>query len=137
MSSKEVYTGPMKPRCAWVTNDPLYLTYHDAEWGVPLRDDGKLFELLVLETFQAGLSWLTVLKKRENFRAAFHGFDAEKIAQYGGIRVTGSAEQSRHHPQPPQTAGDGGECSSFSGYADLVRLIFSLRLGTSSVESRK
>lgn len=71
-----------KPRCAWVTDNPLYLSYHDFEWGVPLRDDPKLFELLVLETFQAGLSWLTVLKKRENFRAALDGFDASKIARY-------------------------------------------------------
>ena len=74
---------PTESRCAWVTSDPLYLDYHDAEWGVPLRDDAKLFELLVLETFQAGLSWLTVLKKRENFRAALSGFDAEKLARYG------------------------------------------------------
>ena len=72
----------MKTRCAWVTSDPLYRNYHDLEWGVPLHDDRKLFELLVLETFQAGLSWLTVLKKRENFRDALSGFDTEQIAPY-------------------------------------------------------
>ncbi|CAN5840279.1 DNA-3-methyladenine glycosylase I [soil metagenome] len=77
----------MRTRCAWVTHDPLYIAYHDAEWGVPLRDDAKLFELLVLETFQAGLSWLTVLKKRENFRAAFDRFDAEKIARYDEAKL--------------------------------------------------
>ena len=76
-----------KPRCAWVTSDPLYTAYHDVEWGVPLYDDTKLFELLVLETFQAGLSWLTVLKKRENFRAALSGFDARKIALYDECRL--------------------------------------------------
>lgn len=73
----------MPKRCAWVTSDPLYISYHDTEWGVPLYDDRKLFEFLVLEGFQAGLSWLTILRKRENFRAAFDGFAAEKIARYG------------------------------------------------------
>jgi DNA-3-methyladenine glycosylase I len=70
-------------RCAWVTTDPLYLAYHDAEWGVPVHDDGRLFEFLVLETFQAGLSWLTVLRKRENFRQAFDHFKVETVASYG------------------------------------------------------
>ena len=68
-------------RCAWI-NDPLMREYHDTEWGVPLHDDGKLFEFLVLEGFQAGLSWATILRKRENFRKAFHGFDPERIARY-------------------------------------------------------
>ncbi len=70
-----------------MTGDPLYLEYHDREWGVPLHDDAKLFELLVLETFQAGLSWLTVLKKRENFRTAFDHFDASKMARYDGATL--------------------------------------------------
>jgi DNA-3-methyladenine glycosylase I len=70
-------------RCTWPgLNDPLYTHYHDTEWGVPVADDQKLFEKLVLEGFQAGLSWLTILKKRENFRAAFHNFDAERIVRY-------------------------------------------------------
>ena len=72
-----------KKRCAWVGNDPLYIQYHDEEWGVPLYDDDKLFEFLILETFQAGLSWITILRKRENFRKAFDGFDYKKIANYG------------------------------------------------------
>jgi len=72
----------MKERCFWVTNDPLYIKYHDEEWGVPVYDDETLFEFLVLETFQAGLSWITILKKRENFRAAFDKFDYKKIAEY-------------------------------------------------------
>jgi DNA-3-methyladenine glycosylase I len=71
-----------KNRCAWCGNDPLYIQYHDEEWGVPVYDDSKLFEFLILETFQAGLSWITVLRKRENFRKAFDNFDYKKIANY-------------------------------------------------------
>jgi DNA-3-methyladenine glycosylase I len=71
-------------RCPWTgIGDPLYERYHDEEWGVPHADDTRLFEKLVLEGFQSGLSWLTILRKRENFRKAFHGFDAERIARYG------------------------------------------------------
>jgi DNA-3-methyladenine glycosylase I len=69
-------------RCPWPGTDPLYVRYHDEEWGVPLRDDRKLFELLLLEGAQAGLSWLTILRKRENYRAAFDAFDPEKLARY-------------------------------------------------------
>lgn len=69
-------------RCSWCLGDPLYESYHDTEWGVPLFDEDKLFEFLILETFQSGLSWLTVLKKREHFRAAFDGFNFEKVARY-------------------------------------------------------
>ncbi len=71
-----------KQRCAWCGNDPLYVAYHDDEWGVPVYDDATLFEFLTLETFQAGLSWITVLRKRENFRKAFDGFDYRKVASY-------------------------------------------------------
>ena len=71
-----------KTRCDWSTKDPLYIKYHDEEWGSPLKDDQKLFEFLTLETFQAGLSWITVLRKRENFRAEFDNFDYKKIAVY-------------------------------------------------------
>jgi DNA-3-methyladenine glycosylase I len=71
------------PRCEWAGSDPFYVDYHDREWGVPCHDDRELFELLILEGFQAGLSWLTILRKREAFRRAFDGFDAEKIAAYG------------------------------------------------------
>ena len=72
----------MKNRCSWCGEDPLYVAYHDEEWGVPLKDDHALFEFLILETFQAGLSWITVLRKRENFRKAFDNFDYKKIAKY-------------------------------------------------------
>jgi len=69
-------------RCEWCGSDPLYIAYHDKEWGVPLHDDRLLFELLILEGAQAGLSWLTILKKRENYKKAFHSFDPEMIADY-------------------------------------------------------
>ena len=72
----------MKNRCSWANGDPLYEEYHDTEWGKPLKDDDQLFEFLILEGFQAGLSWITILRKRENFRKAFSGFDARKIAKY-------------------------------------------------------
>lgn len=69
-------------RCGWSTSDPLYVQYHDEEWGVPLHDDQKLFEFLVLEGMQAGLSWLTILRKRDNFRKAFDDFDPQQVARY-------------------------------------------------------
>jgi DNA-3-methyladenine glycosylase I len=74
-------------RCAWCTTDPLYISYHDNEWGLPLKDDQKLFELLILEGMQAGLSWLTVLKKRENFRKAFDHFNPNKIVLYSEKKI--------------------------------------------------
>ncbi|RYD88791.1 MAG: DNA-3-methyladenine glycosylase I, partial [Sphingomonadales bacterium] len=70
-------------RCSWAGSDELYRHYHDREWGRPVTDDTRLFEKLCLEGFQSGLSWLTILKKRENFRAAFHGFDIDKVAAMG------------------------------------------------------
>ena len=76
-----------KKRCAWPKDDALYQEYHDVEWGVPLKDEDKLFEFLILETFQAGLSWITILRKRENFRKAFDGFDYKKIVKYGDKEI--------------------------------------------------
>jgi DNA-3-methyladenine glycosylase I len=75
-----------KLRCAWCPEDPLYVAYHDSEWGVAVRSDTHLFEMLCLEGAQAGLSWITVLRKRETYRQAFDDFDAEKIARYGAAR---------------------------------------------------
>src|ERR1700704_2709141 len=72
----------MKKRCAWVGDDPLYIAYHDEEWGVPSHDDRHLFEMLILEGAQAGLSWITILRKRENYRRAFAKWDAKKIARF-------------------------------------------------------
>lgn len=77
----------MQTRCFWVGDDPLYIEYHDKEWGVPVYDDERLFEFLTLETFQAGLSWITILRKRENFRKAFDNFDYRKIAEYPESKV--------------------------------------------------
>lgn len=77
----------MKPRCEWCGHDPLYVTYHDEEWGVPAHDDRHLFEMLILEGAQAGLSWSTILKKRENYRKAFDNFEAKKIAKYDKAKV--------------------------------------------------
>jgi DNA-3-methyladenine glycosylase I len=76
-----------KPRCFWCGDDPLYVSYHDDEWGVPVRDDRLLFEQLILEGAQAGLSWITVLKKREHYRKAFANFDARKVARFDAKKV--------------------------------------------------
>ncbi|MGH1481634.1 MAG: DNA-3-methyladenine glycosylase I [Geminicoccales bacterium] len=76
-----------KTRCWWCGDDPLYVAYHDDEWGVPDRDDRSLFEMLILEGFQAGLSWITVLRKREHFRKVFDGFDPQKIARYDQAKI--------------------------------------------------
>lgn len=78
----------MKKRCEWCGIDPLYVAYHDEEWGVPVHDDRLLFEFLVLEGAQAGLSWLTILKKRENYRKAFDAFDGERVAKFTAHDVT-------------------------------------------------
>jgi len=77
----------MKTRCSWCEKDDLYRKYHDEEWGIPVYEDAKLFEFLILETFQAGLSWHTILKKRETFRAAFDNFDYKKIAHYSEEKI--------------------------------------------------
>jgi DNA-3-methyladenine glycosylase I len=77
----------MKTRCEWCGDDPLYIAYHDKEWGVPVHDDQKLFEMLILEGAQAGLSWITILKKRENYRRAFDAFDPMIIANYSAKDV--------------------------------------------------
>lgn len=75
-----------KSRCWWCGEDPLYIDYHDKEWGIPVHDDQILFEFLILEGFQAGLSWLTILRKRENFRKAFSDFDPQKVARFTQAR---------------------------------------------------
>ena len=89
MTTNGLGAGPDgKPRCAWSLSTPEYVAYHDGEWGYPVRDDRRLFEKLCLEGFQAGLSWLTILRKREHFRAAFDGFDPARVARYGAREVT-------------------------------------------------
>jgi DNA-3-methyladenine glycosylase I len=96
-------------RCAWVSDDPLYIEYHDSEWGFPVRDDIRLFEKICLEGFQSGLSWITILRKRENFRRAFAGFDFHEVATFaardvnrllkdaGIIRHRGKIESAIHN----------------------------------------
>jgi DNA-3-methyladenine glycosylase I len=76
-----------RQRCAWVPADPLYVAYHDLEWGIPVHDERKLFEMLVLEGAQAGLSWITILKRREGYRKAFADFDPEKVARFTPARI--------------------------------------------------
>jgi DNA-3-methyladenine glycosylase I len=83
-----------KQTCSWPTGDPLLIKYHDKEWGVPLHDDRKLFEFLILEGFQAGLSWLIVLRKRENFRKAFDNFDFNKVARYDKRKINSLLKDS-------------------------------------------
>ena len=83
-----------KQRCAWCLGDPIYEAYHDMEWGVPVKDDATLFEFLVLETFQAGLSWITILRKRENFRKAFDDFDYKKISNYNQKKIDSLIEDA-------------------------------------------
>ncbi|WP_260554252.1 DNA-3-methyladenine glycosylase I [Coxiella burnetii] len=80
-------TNIPKERCSWVSNDPLYIHYHDLEWGVPIYDDRLLFEFLILEGMQAGLSWLTILKKRNNYRDSFNNFDASIISKYNPRKI--------------------------------------------------
>jgi DNA-3-methyladenine glycosylase I len=79
----------MANRCEWAGEDPLYVSYHDQEWGVPVHDDRTLFEFLVLEGAQAGLNWITILRKRENYRQAFDGFDPKIVAQYDQAKIEG------------------------------------------------
>ncbi|MEO5861546.1 MAG: DNA-3-methyladenine glycosylase I [Burkholderiales bacterium] len=83
----DTLTSDKKTRCAWVGDDPLYVAYHDEEWGVPVHDDRVLFEFLILEGAQAGLSWITILKKRENYRRAFDDFDPRKIVCYDDAKI--------------------------------------------------
>ena len=102
MVAEKLMTSPKPPadavrRCHWASNDLLTL-YHDQEWGTPLHDDQRLFEFLILEGAQAGLSWDTILKKRENYRAAFDRFDPLLVSRYGPEESPGTAGQFRHRP---------------------------------------
>ena len=78
-------------RCGWCGSDPDYVKYHDTEWGVPVHDDVKLFEALILEMFEAGLSWITILRKRDSFRSAFDGFDVDAVCGYGEDKINSPA----------------------------------------------
>jgi DNA-3-methyladenine glycosylase I len=113
-------------RCWWATSDPLYVAYHDDEWGRPVGDDTRLYEKLVLEGFQSGLSWLTILRKRENFRRAFHGFAPERVVRFGVRdvrRLLGDAGIVRHRGKIEAAIQNAGavrevqrEFGSLAGY---------------------
>jgi len=128
----------MKQRCWWCGDDPLYAAYHDDEWGIPVHDDRQLFEMLLLEGFQAGLSWLTILRKRDNFRKAFHGFAPEKIARFtrkdldrlmndegivrNRLKVEGSVKNARAYLEILDGGGTFDDFLwQFTGYATLRR----------------
>lgn len=105
-------------RCAWPADDPLMIAYHDEEWGVPVHDDRKLFEFFVLDAFQAGLSWRTILHKRENFRRAFDGFDPAKVARYGAAereRLLADAGIVRNRQKIDATIGNAREFRRLQG----------------------
>jgi DNA-3-methyladenine glycosylase I len=100
-------------RCSWCAGDPLYRSYHDREWGFPVADDQRLFEKIVLEGFQAGLSWLTILRKRENFRRAFHGFAIDRVARMGARdvkRLLSDAGIVRHRGKIEAAIHNAGRC---------------------------
>ena len=111
-------------RCGWCGDDPLYCTYHDEEWGREKRGDDALFELLSLEGFQAGLSWLTILRKRESFRTAFAGFSIARVADFGEDdveRLLGDAGIVRHRGKIEATIGNAGAALELSeGLSDFV-----------------
>ncbi|MCK8464626.1 DNA-3-methyladenine glycosylase I [Aliiroseovarius sp. S1339] len=116
----------MTQRCTWCGDDPLYVTYHDTEWGVPEYDGRALWEKLILDGFQAGLSWITILRKRDAFRAAFEGFDPDVIAKWGDDEVTrllGNAGIVRHRGKIEATIGNAQAYLNLGGaqaFADLI-----------------
>ena len=114
-------------RCSWPTRE-LDIAYHDTEWGVPVHDDRLLFEFLILEGAQAGLSWSTILKKRDNYRRAFDNFDARKIARYDARKVKQLARRRRHRAQPAENRRDDSEREGVPRRAEGVRKLRRLHL---------
>jgi DNA-3-methyladenine glycosylase I len=115
-----------KLRCAWSVSSPEYITYHDDEWGYPLKDERRLFEKICLEGFQAGLSWITILRRREGFRAAFDGFDPAVVAQYGEAdvaRLLGDERIIRHRGKIEATIGNARALLALD--EPLVELVWS------------
>ena len=109
--------GDDRPRCWWGAKDDTYRAYHDREWGFPVSDDRRLFEKISLEGFQSGLSWITILRKRENFRAAFSGFDFEAVARFDGRRVQRLLEDAgivRHRGKIESTINNAGRAVELS-----------------------
>jgi DNA-3-methyladenine glycosylase I len=114
-------------RCAWAGEDPLYRRYHDGEWGRPVRDDRRLFEKLCLEGFQSGLSWLTILRKRENFRAAFAGFDFHAVARFGApdvARLLNDAGIVRHRGKIESTINNAKRATELLTEFDSLATYF-------------
>ena len=116
-----------RTRCGWVSDDPLYVAYHDEEWGVPVRDDRRLFEMLILEGAQAGLSWYTILKKRGAYRRAFDGFDPERIARYDERKVASLLDDAgivRNRLKVQAAIGNARACldlrESGTGFSELL-----------------
>jgi DNA-3-methyladenine glycosylase I len=110
-------------RCEWATTDPLYIAYHDSEWGVPIRDPRQLFELLLLEGAQAGLSWITILRKRDRYRAAFDGFDAERMAAYTDAdrdRLLADAGIVRNRAKVDAFIGNAGAYLEVEDFTGLI-----------------
>ncbi|REJ79842.1 MAG: DNA-3-methyladenine glycosylase I [Acidobacteria bacterium] len=116
-------------RCWWCRDDPLYVAYHDDEWGVPVADDRRLFEKICLEGFQAGLSWLTILRKRENFRRAFAGFDFERVARFGDRdrqRLLADAGIVRHRGKIDAAIHNAARCCELvESEGSLARFVWS------------
>ncbi|MCA1568803.1 MAG: DNA-3-methyladenine glycosylase I [Chloroflexi bacterium] len=112
-------------RCPWAGNDPLYTAYHDAEWGLPLRDPHRLFELLCLEGAQAGLAWITILRKREGYRAAFDGFDPARIAAYDDNDRSRLLLDARIVRNRAKVSAFIGNAAAWLRLDDPVRLIWS------------
>ena len=121
-----------KPRCGWVSDDPLYRAYHDTEWGRPHRDPHKLFELLILEGCQAGLSWITVLRKREHYRKVYDGFDPAKIARYTPKkldRLTVDPGIVRHRGKIDASVGNAKAWLALAEREDPVKFLWSFAGG--------
>ena len=117
-------------RCDWCGTDPLYVAYHDREWGVPCRDEARLFEFLVLESMQAGLAWITILRKREHFRRAFAGFDASRVARFDDtdrVRLLADAGIVRNRAKIDATIGNARAVLALREHGDgLAGLLWSL-----------
>ena len=128
----------MMQRCAWAGDDPLYIAYHDSEWGVPLRDGRALFEALSLEGFQAGLSWITILRKREAFRKAFQGFDPDIIAEWGTaetLRLVADPGIIRHRGKIEATIGNARAWQRIEGEQGFARYLWDF-VGGRPLQSR-
>lgn len=124
-----LWKGPDgRARCAWCSSAEDYIAYHDAEWGFPVRDDRRLFEKISLEGFQSGLSWLTILRKRENFRLAFAGFDVERVARFGKrdvARLLKDAGIVRHRAKIESTINNAKRCADLTDeFGSLSRYVW-------------